>query len=244
MVIFIGYMMIDANNNKKPVSLQFPMMASGLMLLGLAATSASGQTTESLIVDVGACVNIQAREQRLECYENRVNEMLRVREFERGASQDANASASRASARAEAEAEAEAESNRQRNAEVAAAAASEQRSAAEEQVAQDREMSRAEQRALRRAERARADAQAAADAAAALAAAPVEVTATVTELREVEPNMLMITLDNGEVWRQNRALRYPMKVGAVVTLRPSSWGPSYRLTDPAIGGFIQVEQRR
>ena len=238
MVIFIGYMMIDANNNKKPVSLQFPMMASGLMLLGLAATSASGQTTESLIVDVGACVNIQAREQRLECYENRVNEMLRVREFERGASQSANASAGQAPARAGAP------SNSQRNAEVAAAAASEQRSAAEEQVAQDREMSRAEQRALRRAERARADAQAAADAAAALAAAPVEVTATVTELREVEPNMLMITLDNGEVWRQNRALRYPMKVGAVVTLRPSSWGPSYRLTDPAIGGFIQVEQRR
>jgi hypothetical protein len=230
-------MMIDAKNSKKPVSRQFPMMASGLMLLALAATSASGQTTESVIVDVGACVNIQTRQQRLECYENRVNEMLRVREFERGANQSANASASRAEARAGAG------SDRQRNAEVAAAAASAQQATAQD-IAQEEEMSRAERRALQRAEKAQADAQAALEAAAALAAAPAEITATVTNIREIEPNMLLITLDNGQLWRQNRALRYPMKTGAVVTLRPSTWGSSYRLTDPSIGGFIQVERRR
>ena len=244
MVIFIGYMMIDTNNNKKPVSRQFPMTASGLMLLALAATSASGQTTESVIVDVGACVNIEARQQRLECYENRVNEMLRVREFERGASQSANASAGQAPARAGAP------SNSQRNAAIAATAAtaataaSAPQAAAREEDAQEEELSRAELRARRRSERAQAQAQAAVEAAAALAAAPTEITAAVTEIREIEPNMVLVTLDNGQQWRQNRALRYPMQVGAVVTLRPSQWGSSYRLTDPAIGGFIQVERRR
>jgi hypothetical protein len=239
-VTFTGYMMIDANNNKNQVSRRFPNMTSALLLWSLAATPVSAQTTESVIVDVGACVNIQTRQQRLECYENRVNEMLRVREFERGANQSANASASRAEARAGAGAE----SDRQRNAEVAAAAASAQQVAAQEQNAQEEEMSRAERRALRRAEKAQADAQAALEAAAALAAAPAEITATVTNIREIEPNMLLITLDNGQLWRQNRALRYPMKTGAVVTLRPSTWGSSYRLTDPSIGGFIQVERRR
>ena len=100
------------------------------------------------------------------------------------------------------------------------------------------DMSRSERRAARKAaqEQEREEARLAEEAA--------SITATVTELRELQPNHWLVTLDNEQVWRQNRAQRYVLEVGDEVTLTPSSWGPSYRLRDPDRGGFIQVERIR
>jgi hypothetical protein len=73
---------------------------------------------------------------------------------------------------------------------------------------------------------------------------PPEIVATVTELHETVPNAWLITLDNGQVWRQNVPQRFALKTGQQVTLRGSKWGASYRLSADTLGGFIQVEQVR
>jgi hypothetical protein len=79
---------------------------------------------------------------------------------------------------------------------------------------------------------------------AAAPAAPPEIVATVTALRETVPNAWLITLDNGQVWRQSIPERFALKQGAQVTLRGSRWGSAYRLSTAAVSGFIQVERVR
>ncbi len=71
-----------------------------------------------------------------------------------------------------------------------------------------------------------------------------EVIATVAELRETLPNSYLITLDNGQVWRQNRPKWYPLQPGYKVRLYPSRWGSSYRLAADKLNSFIQVERVR
>jgi hypothetical protein len=66
----------------------------------------------------------------------------------------------------------------------------------------------------------------------------------VTELHETVPNAWLITLDNGQVWRQNPPQRFALKPGQRVTLRATKWGASYRLSADALSGFIQVERVR
>jgi hypothetical protein len=75
-------------------------------------------------------------------------------------------------------------------------------------------------------------------------AAPSQIVATVTELRQTVPNAWLITLDNGQVWRQNIPQRFALKPGQRVTLNGTKWGSSYRLSAEALNGFIQVEQVR
>jgi len=71
-----------------------------------------------------------------------------------------------------------------------------------------------------------------------------EIFATVAELRETVPNSYLITLDNGQVWRQTVPMAYGLREGAEVHLYPSRWGDSYRLTDEDLRGYIQVERVR
>jgi hypothetical protein len=73
---------------------------------------------------------------------------------------------------------------------------------------------------------------------------PPEVRATITALRETVPNSYIITLDNGQVWRQMRPKWYPLRVGHEVRIYPTGWGTSYRLSAIGISGFIQVERAR
>ncbi len=75
-------------------------------------------------------------------------------------------------------------------------------------------------------------------------AQPPEIAATVTELHETVPNAWLITLDNGQVWRQKIPQRFALKPGQHVTLRGTRWGASYRLTAETLNGFIQVERVR
>jgi len=58
---------------------------------------------------------------------------------------------------------------------------------------------------------------------------PPEIVATVTELHETVPNAWLITLDNGQVWRQNIPQRFALKPGQRVTLHGTKWGSSFRL---------------
>jgi hypothetical protein len=76
------------------------------------------------------------------------------------------------------------------------------------------------------------------------AAPPQEIVAKVAELRQTVPNAYLITLDNGQIWRQMRPLYYPLRPGSDVRIYQSKWGESYRLTNPQLRGFIQVERVR
>jgi hypothetical protein len=71
---------------------------------------------------------------------------------------------------------------------------------------------------------------------------PDEFVATVTTVRETVPDYLLVTLDNGQVWRQTRSQNYKLQPGQHVTLRGTRWGKSYRLTADELSGFIQVER--
>ena len=73
---------------------------------------------------------------------------------------------------------------------------------------------------------------------------PPEVRARVAELQETVPNAFLITLDNGQVWRQTRADPYKsLKVGQEVRVYYSRWR-AYRLGSPQMSGFLQVERVR
>jgi hypothetical protein len=73
---------------------------------------------------------------------------------------------------------------------------------------------------------------------------PPEVHAKVAELRETVPNAFLITLDNGQVWRQTRPEPYlSLRVGQDVRIFFSRWR-TYRLDSPQMRGFLQVERVR
>jgi hypothetical protein len=207
---------------------------------GLGPTLALAQAPDD--IDVSACLEVESPLERLDCFETRTAEMLRARESgQREAEQQAReqrAPEQRTNASPAAAARPAASATDD------AVASNEAAESVDEAPDESAEMSRSERRALRRAEVRQREAEAAAAAARAVAEAPDLIVARVTEVREIEPNMLLITLDNGQVWKQNRPQLYRLMVGAEVELRPSRWGTSYRLTDPDLSSFIQVERRQ
>ena len=142
------------------------------------------QETRGGGVSVDTCINLETREQMLECYENRVNEVLQAREADGDSNVSETTTVSSASTPSE----------------------------------QATTSSRAERREAG------------------------EIVAKITAVREVEPDAYLITLDNGQIWRQNAPKPYLLRIGAEVRIRPSTWGSSYRLTDPDVGNFIQVNR--
>ncbi len=76
------------------------------------------------------------------------------------------------------------------------------------------------------------------------AAESSSIVATVTALKETVPNAYLITLDNGQVWRQKDSQRYALQPGQRVTLSRTKWGEAYRLNAEGLHGFIQVERVR
>lgn len=71
-----------------------------------------------------------------------------------------------------------------------------------------------------------------------------DIVATITELRETVPNNYLITLDNGQVWRQMRPMPYALRPGIEVRIYGTRWGSASRLTAPSLRGYIQVERVR
>jgi hypothetical protein len=143
--------------------------------------------------------DLKTRAEQVECYEDRVGEVLGARDNVQRGAKDEPATPSEAAGEAAVAATA---SDEPREEPVAAAASDEPDDAAG------------------------------------------EIIAIVTDVRELEPNAYLIHLDNDQVWRQNRPKRYLLRVGAEVHLKPTHWGPSYRLTVPDQRSFIQVERVR
>jgi len=73
---------------------------------------------------------------------------------------------------------------------------------------------------------------------------PPDIVAKVSALRETVPNSYVITLDNGEVWRQMRPMAYALRPGTEVRIYATRWGEALRLTAPSLRGYIQVERVR
>ena len=70
-----------------------------------------------------------------------------------------------------------------------------------------------------------------------------EIEARITGLRETVPNSYLITLDNGQVWRQTVPKMYALREGVPVRIYYSRWR-TYRLTNDQLKSFIQVERVR
>jgi hypothetical protein len=67
---------------------------------------------------------------------------------------------------------------------------------------------------------------------------------SITALSQRMPNRYVVTLDNGQVWEQQLAERYPLQVGQRVRVYQSRWGETYRLQAEGKNGFIQVTRAR
>ncbi|MEY4642071.1 MAG: hypothetical protein RLZZ227_2065 [Pseudomonadota bacterium] len=77
------------------------------------------------------------------------------------------------------------------------------------------------------------------------AQAPAEtMSATVSELEFLKPQILTITLDNGQVWRQLYASRYNLRTGDAVKITRTMGRVQYRLEAERFNGYIQVERLR
>jgi hypothetical protein len=72
----------------------------------------------------------------------------------------------------------------------------------------------------------------------------IELHSAISHLREYVPSRYLITLENGQVWRQMVGTRYRLEVGDKVRIYPSRWGESFRLSAEGLKGFIQVERVR
>ncbi len=167
----------------------------GLRITGLAALIAStaavqsvAAQNDSVVVEVGECVDLPSPEQRLACFEAQV-------EAARNAPPAAAATAAAAPAPA------------------SSSTAPEDFGLREPEPKEVREL-------------------------------PPEIHAKVVELRETVPNAFLITLDNGQVWRQTQPkYDYELRPGSDVRIFASRWR-SFRLDSPQQRGHIQVERVR
>jgi len=68
--------------------------------------------------------------------------------------------------------------------------------------------------------------------------------AKVASVAEAQPNKLLITLANGEVWQQTVAKAFLIRADDTVRIAGSGWGRSFRLAIDGHPGFIQVSRVR
>jgi hypothetical protein len=207
-------------NHKKQRYASAALAVLVTVLGAAAARPAAAQDSEKLTVDVNDCLSIEQRDQRLACFDAQVEAARRQNPSERApvappAPAPAPATRERAVAAPTAPA---------RNAEPPAPPG--QASAtAEAPKARRRDRSEDDFGLKQQAPR-----------------TEPEIVAKVTELRETVPNSYVITLDNGQVWRQSQPQRYPLRAGLEVRLRETKFG--YRLTAPEYRGQIPVERVR
>jgi hypothetical protein len=182
------------------------LQVAGLVVLvaSVALVQSVAAQTDSVIVEVGGCVDLPTPEQRLACFEAQVD-----------AARTAPA-ASPAAAPAAAPA-----------ASTAAVPAATGSTVPADFGFSEQEVERARERASERERE-----------------APPEIIAKVAELRETVPNAYLITLDNGQVWRQTQPrYDFSLRPGFDVRVYESRWN-SFRLTSSRQRGHIQVERVR
>jgi hypothetical protein len=67
----------------------------------------------------------------------------------------------------------------------------------------------------------------------------------IVALRELQPGRFEIELANGQLWRQTSSDRYRLQAGQPVRVyRARAGSRFFRLTVPALRGFVQVERIR
>jgi hypothetical protein len=66
--------------------------------------------------------------------------------------------------------------------------------------------------------------------------------ATVADLTEYKPEVWIITLDNGQVWRQLYTQRYNLREGDKVTIYRKEGALQFRLEAERFSGMIRVER--
>jgi len=71
-----------------------------------------------------------------------------------------------------------------------------------------------------------------------------ELIARVAEIKELNRNRFLITLQNGQVWEQMQTRRFALAEGDEIRIYPSRWGSSYRLSSRSHKGYIQVQRLR
>ena len=187
---------------------------------GLAGVQpALAQDSDRLAVDLGECVDLQSPEERFECYENRVEAARR----EPSDAAPPPEPQSRSEARPRAPAAPAPQGDRPSAGSARAQSAPRQDAAPAPRNAQRSDSDEAREDAEER----------------------TELIGTIAALRETVPNSYLITLENGQVWRQMRPRSfYNLQVGHRVRIYPTGWGKSYRLTVDELNGFIQVERIR
>ena len=72
----------------------------------------------------------------------------------------------------------------------------------------------------------------------------VELHSTISKLKETVPGRYLITLENGQVWRQMVGESYRLRVGHRVRIYSTHWGNAFRLSVEGMKGFVQVERAR
>jgi len=203
-------------------------------VIGIAAgvaelSPAHSQQTGKVMIDVAECINLDAPEARLACYESRVAGVFRERA--------AQAEVARPAPRAPAVAAVARVPDPAPGAPPAAPAATSTVSVASAVVpaATEPQQTRSrDDRVSRRGEKAQAPESAAAS----------DIVSRVTEAREVVPHAYMITLENGQVWRQTVSKQYDLHAGQQVKIYTTHWGNASRLSADDLKGYIQVERVR
>jgi hypothetical protein len=71
-----------------------------------------------------------------------------------------------------------------------------------------------------------------------------ELIARVAEIKELDLNRFLITLENGQAWEQMETRRFALVEGDEVRIYSTRWGSSYRLASRSHRGFIQVQRLR
>ena len=212
--------------------LRLPSAAAGAaaLIAGLCLAPAAGQEAAPVTIEVSRCVELTQPGQRLDCFEREV-EAARARS---PAAAPPAAPAQPASRPAD-PAPRPAAPSAQPAAPAPASAAPPVR-----QVTLPPPPTVDERRATRREEREARDAEE--DARAEDPA--LRITGKVASLRETVPNSYLITLDNGQVWRQMRPKMFPLREGQQVEVYPTKWGTAFRLEVADLNGYIQVERVR
>lgn len=175
----------------------FLFVAAGSAIAGSPASFA--QAAGDLFIEVGECIELESTNERLACFERRVDAALTEQS---GGEREANVPG--------------VQSARDDSAANGAPSSHDASPADTPTVVEEAEQSEQSE----------------------------QIVSRIVALDERLPNAYVITLENGQTWRQVRSERYPLRVDHHVRIYPTRWGNSYRLTTEESRGFIQVERVR
>jgi hypothetical protein len=233
---------MDNNKTRAVVRRRSVAVAAAIFAVLAVPAATLGQQPESVVVDVGSCVKLTSPGERLDCYEEQVQRARAAAPVSPAppAAQPPPAAAPPASPATAPQAQAPqalAPPAPARQVVTPPAPAPQAVAAPAPAAPAGSPGAQASERPVR-VENARVRRRESPDAS-------EEFEGVITALRETVPNAWVVTLDNGQVWRQDYPEPYRLQVGQSVQISESrGFGRGYRLTVAALGGSIQVERVR